>query len=248
MEQSVVPLVPLTLDKPRYLRLDIAALCNAERDLSDFWGKKTSVYACLLEVPISVNDLSIIVLHGLRHEDPTLSLPEVKGMLNHSTIPVVFQAVTDAWTKATQAADPHGSAGEADSADPSPTLSIGVSSGLTAGPTSGSAITNFGNLTLYEFDLLSLRHRHRQEREDRRAAMGAWVLANVNRDSKQRSEPFSLDEVTAWLGYTAQYPPRLREPAAPTPPATVDEVRRNLDVVHLLHRGLYGDNGQGEEE
>ena len=106
MEQSVVPLVPIILDKPRALRLDIAALCNAERDLSDFWGKKTSVYACLLEVPISVNDLSIIVLHGLRHEDPTLSLPEVKGMLNNSTIPVIFQAVTDAWTKATQAAEP----------------------------------------------------------------------------------------------------------------------------------------------
>ena len=144
MDQSIVPLVPLLLDKPRHLRLDIAALCNAERDLSDFWGKKTSVYACLLEVPISVNDLSIIVLHGLRHEDPTLSLPEVKGMLNHSTIPVVFQAVTDAWTKATQAADPSSSAGEADPADPLSTSSTGASSGPMATTTSGSVTGNFG--------------------------------------------------------------------------------------------------------
>src|SRR5678815_1148881 len=98
MEQSIVPLVPLMLDKQRHLRLDIAALCNAERDLSEFWDKKTSVYAVLLDVPIGINDLSILVLHGLRHEDPTLSLPEVRGMLNHTTIPVVFQAVTDAWT------------------------------------------------------------------------------------------------------------------------------------------------------
>lgn len=136
MEQSIVPLVPIDLDKRRFLRLDIAALCNAERDLSDFWGKKMSVYACLLEVPISVNDLSIIVLHGLRHEDPTLSLPEVKGMLNHSTIPVVFQAVTDAWTKATQAADPS-SAGDPSPADPSPTFSTGASSGPMPAAISG---------------------------------------------------------------------------------------------------------------
>lgn len=142
MEQSIVPLVPLALDKPRHLRLDIAALCNAERDLSDFWGHKTSVYACLLEVPISVNDLSIIVLHGLRHEDPTLSLPEVKGMLNHSTIPVVFQAVTDAWTKATQAAEP--GAAEAQPTDPLSTLSTGANSGPTVAAISGSATTSFG--------------------------------------------------------------------------------------------------------
>ena len=144
MEQSVVPLVPLDLDKPRHLRLDIAALCQAERDLSDFWGKKTSVYACLLEVPISVNDLSIIVLHGLRHEDPTLSLPEVKGMLNHSTIPIVFQAVTDAWTKATQAAEPSSSAGEADPADPLSTLSTGASSGPMVASISDSQTRIFG--------------------------------------------------------------------------------------------------------
>ena len=141
-ENSIVPLIPLVLDKPRFLRLDIAALCNAERDLSDFWGKKTSVYACLLEVPISVNDLSIIVLHGLRHEDPTLSLPEVKGMLNHSTIPVVFQAVTDAWTKATAAAEP--GAAEVAPADPLSTSSTGASSGAMVASISDSQSRIFG--------------------------------------------------------------------------------------------------------
>ena len=113
--------------------------------MSDFWGKKTSVYACLLEVPISVNDLSIIVLHGLRHEDPTLSLPEVKGMLNHSTIPVVFQAVTDAWTKATQAAEPSSSAGEADPADPLSTSSTGDSSGPMPAAISGYGMSSSGD-------------------------------------------------------------------------------------------------------
>ena len=77
--------------------------------------------------------------------------------------------------------------------------------------------------------------------------MAAWVLANVNRDSKQRTEPFSLDEVTRWLGYGTSYPSRLRVTEVLSPPATVDELARKLDVVSLLHRGLYGENGQGEE-
>jgi hypothetical protein len=142
MEQSVVPLIPITLDKPRHLRLDIAALCNAERDLSDFWGKKTSVYAVLLDVPIGINDLSILVLHGLRHEDPTLSLGEVKGMLNHTTIPVVFQAVTDAWTRSTQAAEP--GTGETTPTDPQTGPPIGASSGPMPASTSGLESRSFG--------------------------------------------------------------------------------------------------------
>jgi hypothetical protein len=142
-EQSIVPLVPIMLDKPRHLRLDINALCNAERDLSELWGEKTSVYAVLLQVPIGINDLCILVLHGLRHEDPTLSLPEVRGMLNHTTIPTVFQAVTDAWTKATRAAEPT-AADEAAPADPWSTSSTGDSSGPTPASISGSAMPNFG--------------------------------------------------------------------------------------------------------
>lgn len=141
-DHSIVPLIPLALDKPRHLRLDIAALCQAERDLSDFWGKKTSVYSVLLDVPIGINDLSILVLHGLRHEDPTLSLPEVRGMLNHSSIPVIFQAVTDAWTKATQAAEP--GTGDPSPADPPRIPSTGDSSGRMPVSTSGSVTTTFG--------------------------------------------------------------------------------------------------------
>jgi hypothetical protein len=143
MEQSIVPLVPLTLDKPRHLRLDIAALCNAERDLCEFWGKEISVYAALLKSPPSLNDMSILVLHGLRHEDPTLSLPEVRGMLNHSTIGEIFQAVTDAWTKATRSAEPRAEGDDAP-ADPPPIASTGDSSGLTPVSISDSASRNFG--------------------------------------------------------------------------------------------------------
>src|SRR5262245_45188353 len=128
MDHSIVPLVPLTLDKERFLRLDIAAMCNAEMELTQFWGKKTSIYSALLENPISLNDLAIIVLHGLRQADPTLSLPEVKGMLNHVPIAEVIGAVTDAWTKANQTAEPPPE-GDAALVDPQTVSLIGGSSG-----------------------------------------------------------------------------------------------------------------------
>jgi hypothetical protein len=142
-EPSVVPLVPLDLDKRRYLRLDINALCLAEVDLCAFWQKEMSVYDALLQTPIRLNDLAILVLHGLRHADPTLSLPEVKGMLNHSTVPVILQAVTDAWTKATQAAEP--AQGDPSPADPPGAASTGDTSGLTGVSTSASVSTSSGN-------------------------------------------------------------------------------------------------------
>jgi len=124
---SIVPLVPIALDKMRYLRLDIAAMCNAEMDMGALWGKEMSIYGALLENPIRLNNLCIIVLHGLRHADPTLSLPEVKGMLNHANIADVIGAVTEAWTKANRVVEP---ATEGDAAsDPPRTVSTGVSSG-----------------------------------------------------------------------------------------------------------------------
>jgi hypothetical protein len=101
-------------------------------------------------------------------------------------------------------------------------------------------------LTLYELDLLSVEHRRLQERADRRAALAAWMLVNVNRDTDKHREPFTLEEVTGWLGYAAQYVAPTR-PVVEESPQTPDEIKRRLAMVHLLHQGLYGDNGQGEE-
>jgi hypothetical protein len=87
-----------------------------------------SIYAALLESPIRLNDLAIILLHGLRHADPTLSLPEVKGMMNHASMPSVLEAVTLAWTKANQTAEPSAE-GDTTAADPQPAVLTGDTSG-----------------------------------------------------------------------------------------------------------------------
>lgn len=76
--------------------------------------------------------------------------------------------------------------------------------------------------------------------------MAAWLLTNINRDTKAKSEPFSLEEVTSWLGYAGHY---VKPSPAPEPePPTVDELKNRINVVHWLHKGLYGDNGMSVQE
>jgi hypothetical protein len=73
--------------------------------------------------------------------------------------------------------------------------------------------------------------------------MAAWILVNVNRDSKQKPDPFSFEEVTGWLGTGYD---RAPAPPQPSAPATQDEMTRNIDAIHLLHKSLYGENGAGQ--
>jgi hypothetical protein len=101
----------------------------------------------------------------------------------------------------------------------------------------GLSDAEFWRLTLYEVDVLAVRHRQVQALEDRRAAMAAWILVNVNRDSKSKPEPFRFEEVVAWLGT-----PYARPQPVPKRP-TVDEVKQNLGIIGLFHQGLYGTNG-----
>ena len=89
-----------------------------------------------------------------------------------------------------------------------------------------------------------MRHRRQHEREDRRAALSAWIVANVNRDDKKKPDPFTLDEVVQWLGYGQ---PRAAHVPPPAAPATPEELKERLGIVSMLHRGLYGENGQPDE-
>jgi len=73
--------------------------------------------------------------------------------------------------------------------------------------------------------------RLQQAREDRRAALTAWVLASVNRDTESRSEPFDFLEVCGWLGHGFQ-PTTPREPAAPPTPEELLERARMLNEVY----------------
>jgi hypothetical protein len=84
---------------------------------------------------------------------------------------------------------------------------------------------------LHEVDLLSMRYRLVQERADRRAALPAWLLANVNRDTDVRHEPFTLEEIVSWLGHGFQ-----REEMPPPPVQTnMEEVRQTVLMLQQVY-------------
>jgi hypothetical protein len=84
-------------------------------------------------------------------------------------------------------------------------------------------------MTLHEVDLLAVRYRHQQAREDRRAALAAWMLANIHRDTDVRREPWGLDEVTAWISGEAVH-------EAPPPADPLEAMKEQMTLLN----GLYG--------
>jgi len=97
--------VPLVLDKPRTILLDIEALCEAEDALSLLYGRDISVYEVLTHNPPRLNDLCVVVHHGLLHEDASLTLKDVKQLMNYASFPTILQAVTNAWAGQTASAE-----------------------------------------------------------------------------------------------------------------------------------------------
>jgi hypothetical protein len=138
---SVVPLIPLMLDKERHLRLNASAMRSAELDLSRLWDKDISIYAALTTVPLRINDIGVLLYWALRHEDPRLTQEEVWTLMDHAPIAVIMQALTDAWTWAARAANPV--AGDPDE-DPPTAASIGQGSGPMAAPNSALQMTSSG--------------------------------------------------------------------------------------------------------
>jgi hypothetical protein len=88
-------------------------------------------------------------------------------------------------------------------------------------------------MTLAEIDLLTVQYRRQQEREDRRAALGAWVNVEMNRDRETRGEPYTLEELVAWLGHGFQ----RHEAYKPVQPPTPEELVEQAKVLNNLYGG-----------
>lgn len=87
--------------------------------------------------------------------------------------------------------------------------------------------------------MLSVRYRQVQAREDRRAALSAMLLANVHRDSDTRPTPFTLEEVTSWLGHGFQQ----QEPApGPAVQPTQGDLLERVQMLNALYNGQRMDN------
>lgn len=71
--------------------------------------------------------------------------------------------------------------------------------------------------------------------------MPAWLLANVNRDSKTRPEPFTLEEVVAWLGHG--FMRQAPAPAPPTPEELGDRLALLAQYYSMGSNGARGEDG-----
>jgi hypothetical protein len=60
-----------------------------------------------------------------------------------------------------------------------------------------------------EFQALLTRWEEGQARDDRRAALTAWLLAEIHRDRRQRGRPYALEDflLHRWPSLTPATPP-----------------------------------------
>jgi hypothetical protein len=87
-----------------------------------------------------------------------------------------------------------------------------------------------------------------QEREDRRAALSAWVAVEMQRDEKRRPEPFRLEEIVGWLGHGFQQEDRQEAGPADDEPDVQAMQAKALAFVQLFGEQKAQANGQPPEE
>ena len=73
----------------------------------------------------------------------------------------------------------------------------------------GLSLSDFWDLSLVEFMFLLDRMRIRENREDWRAGMVAAVIANVNRDSAKKRDPFKPADFMPRAGPSYQTPEQM---------------------------------------
>lgn len=102
-DESIVPPVPLDLDRRRHLRFGKRAVFRAEKALCDFWGKRTNILTVLFDAAgLTLNDIAILLWQGLLHEDPTLTLEQVQGMVTVENVTTIVEALYRSWNDASQ--------------------------------------------------------------------------------------------------------------------------------------------------
>jgi len=120
------PLIPIELDHPRHIRLDMQAIFQAERAMCLLWQKPVNILALFSET-LTLNDMAILLHQGLLHEDPTLTLSDVQDLMTFDKLSAIMTAIFDAWNAATQSA----TADEGGDTQAGPLSFPGVPSGAT---------------------------------------------------------------------------------------------------------------------
>jgi len=102
---GLAPLVEINLDKPRYLRFDLNAMCEVERVTDRAFS----------ELDGSLRTMRVLVWAGLLHDDPELTIEDVGSLIHIGHL----QHVSDAVGKALDVAMPSSSPGDESPKNPS---------------------------------------------------------------------------------------------------------------------------------
>jgi hypothetical protein len=129
---SIIPLIPIDLDHRRHLRLNNAAIFQAEIELSKLWGRKISLFQTLgNSETLGFNDLSVVLWQALVHEDPRLTLAQTQDVMDLGKLPQIIDAILQAWNAATAPAVPETAPNGEGPTDPFPAGLSGMPSGAT---------------------------------------------------------------------------------------------------------------------
>jgi hypothetical protein len=145
VETSIVPLIPVELDKTRHLLFRKRDVRHAEVVFEQELGKPRTFFTALMQLmevlrsgdptALSTNNITVLYWLGLRHEDPTLTLDDVEDLLPLNT-PGELIALVVKLFEAWQAQSPPPAA-EAEVASPEPPL---PSTGPAIGPLPASVL------------------------------------------------------------------------------------------------------------
>lgn len=113
---SIIPLIPIDLDKRRHLRFDFDSVSATEQALTRFWGREYTFFEAINRIndaalsaddgKISLVNLSILVWQGCRHEDAALTLAQVQAAMPHVGNLMGLVPLIDAILQAWQAGNP----------------------------------------------------------------------------------------------------------------------------------------------
>jgi hypothetical protein len=114
---SIIPNVPILLDRARTLRFDRRAVFTAERELAKLWQTPKTFYGAMISViqavsesrieGLNLNDIAVVLWQGLLYDDPMLTLEQVQDMLptfDMAAMVPICAALLDAWNIAAQPA------------------------------------------------------------------------------------------------------------------------------------------------
>jgi len=105
MMPQLTPLVPITLDRNRALRLDMRAIFQAERAMCALWNRPVNILTLFGTMEaMTLNDLAVLLHQALLYDDPTLTLEQTQDLMRFDQLPAIMTALFEAWNLATRPA------------------------------------------------------------------------------------------------------------------------------------------------